>query len=152
MIHRTSAISTPPAPPSCPLSPSFLHPTLDSRLTIGTTLQWSRARPGPCRVAGQVPRYDEEMDQGICSYNSRCPRMTGVRSSQLIGENYKPISGSLESCIGFFFPYQLTGRSEIILSKLDLDNTSERTCVTLIVPLFCVLCLALLTLCWLTFN
>lgn len=61
--------------------------------TIGTTLQWSRARPGPRGVAGHGPRYDEEMDQGICSYNSRCHRMTGVRSSQLIGENYKPIPG-----------------------------------------------------------
>lgn len=27
------------------------------------------------------------------------------------------------------------GRSEITLSKLDLDNTSERTCVALIAPL-----------------
>lgn len=71
--------------------------------------------------------------------------MTGVRSSQSIGENYKPTPVSW-SVLGFFFPYRLAGCSEIILSKLDLDNTSERTCVTLIVPLFCVLCLALLTL------
>lgn len=63
--------------------------TLRFTSTIGTTLQfqWSRARPGPRGVAGHSPRYDEEMDQGICSYNRRCHRMTGVRSSQLIGES-----------------------------------------------------------------
>jgi hypothetical protein len=33
-----------------------------------------------------------------------------------------------------------SGCSEIILSKLDLDNSSERTCVTLIVPPLLFLC------------
>lgn len=55
--------------------------------------------------------------------NSRCTRMTGVRTGPLFppSENDEP------------------GRSEIILSKLDLDNTSERTCVALI-PSFCLGC------------
>ncbi|KOS43559.1 hypothetical protein ACN38_g5533 [Penicillium nordicum] len=86
------AISTPPNPsiflfPTITLTTIQLW-TFQLTSTIGTTLQWSRARPGPCGVAGHSPRYDEEMDQGICSYNSRCHRMTGVRSSQLIEENY----------------------------------------------------------------
>ena len=41
-------------------------------------------------------------------------------------------------------PKRLACRSEIILSKLDLDNTSERTCVTLIVPLCVVFAFVLL--------
>ena len=90
--------------------------------------QWSRARPrmGIPRLAGgpgQGPRYVDHRGSRYCTLvYSHCPRMTGVRCSRFTWSRLS--AGSRGP----------TRRSEIILSKLDLDNTSERTCVTLIVP------------------
>lgn len=118
---------------------SHLHPHNNtSKSTIGTTLQWSRARLSLLPSRGvQGLRYDNHHGSRYCTwYNSHCTRMTGVRRLELV------------------FVFTKSGerrRSEIILSKLDLDNTSERTCVTFdcFSPLFCILSSGLLlAACW----
>lgn len=93
----------------------FFHSQQQLKSTIGTILQWSRARPSLLPSWGSPGlRYDRHHGSRYCTwYNSHCARMTGVRR----------LNPRLES------PGEGL-RSEIILSKLDLDNTSERTCVT----------------------
>ena len=118
------------APPFSRLSflhyahPSSIHQTINFFLSFPSTpirygshnvTERSIQSPGLFAMGSDGSRYRTEITSTVTAI-----RMTGVRPGLAL---------ALAQCVR-------PGRSENILSKLDLDNTSERTCVALIAPLF----------------